>query len=181
MSIQYYQNLSDEVRALFKLDTSDTSYVIGVVDEEQFLGHIYYGQRLNDHRLTHLLRIKEPPFVPSKNNRDRCSFLDSFPMEYPAGGLGDYRESCISIETKGGNMGLGLCYVSHRIFTGKPSLSGLPASFGNQDVCSSLEILCEDSHTGVKVWMLYTVFEDVDIITRSATPNYNINDRSWYS
>ncbi len=167
MSIQYYQNLSDEVRALFKLDTSDTSYVIGVVDEEQFLGHIYYGQRLNDHRLTHLLRIKEPPFVPSKNNRDRCSFLDSFPMEYPAGGLGDYRESCISIETKGGNMGLGLCYVSHRIFTGKPSLSGLPASFGNQDVCSSLEILCEDSHTGVKVWMLYTVFEDVDIITRS--------------
>lgn len=167
MAIQYYQNLSDDVKALFKLDTPNTSYVIGVVDEERFLGHVYYGRRLNDYHLAHVLRIQESPFVPSRNNRDRGSFLDSFPMEYPAGGLGDYRESCITIETSGGNMGLSLNYVSHKITLGKPKLSGLPASFGEEDVCSSLEILCKDPHTGLQAMLLYTVFEDTDMITRS--------------
>ncbi len=167
MAIQYYQNLSDDVKGIFKLDTLNTSYVIGVVDEEKFLGHIYYGQRLNDYHLAHVLRIQENPFVPSKNNRDRVSFLDSFSMEYPAGGLGDYRESCISIETKSGNMGLVLNYVSHRIMPGKPELCGLPSSFGREDNCSSLEILCEDPHTGLQAALLYTAFEDADMITRS--------------
>ena len=167
MAIQYYQNLSDDVKALFKLDTLTTSYVIGVVDKEGFLGHVYYGQRLNDYHLTHVLRIQESPFVPSRNNRDRVSFLDSFSMEYPAGGLGDYRESCISIETKNGNMGLSLNYISHKITLGKPELSDLPASFGDEDACSSLEILCEDSHTGLQAALLYTVFEDTDMIIRS--------------
>jgi len=167
MSIQFYQNISEEVKGIFKLDTKETSYVIGVVDSEQFLGHIYYGKRLNDYRLAHVLRVKEAPFVPSANNRDRGSFLDSFPMEYPAGGLGDYRESCVSIETRGGNMGLSLTYVSHKISEGKPSLSGLPASFGKEGECSSVEILCEDRHTGLQAALLYTVFEDVDVITRS--------------
>lgn len=167
MSIQFYQNISEEVKGIFKLDTKETSYVIGVVDSEQFLGHIYYGKRLNDYRLAHVLRVKEAPFVPSANNRDRGSFLDSFPMEYPASGLGDYRESCVSIETRGGNMGLSLTYVSHKISEGKPSLSGLPASFGKEGECSSVEILCEDRHTGLQAALLYTVFEDVDVITRS--------------
>ena len=167
MAIQYYQNLSDDVKGIFKLDTLNTSYVIGVVDEEKFLGHIYYGQKLNDYHLAHVLRIQEGPFVPSKNNRDRVSFLDCFSMEYPAGGLGDYRESCISIETKSGNMGLALNYVSHRIMPGKPELCGLPSSFGKEDTCSSLEILCEDPHTGLQAALLYTAFEDTDVITRS--------------
>ena len=167
MAIQYYSNLSEEVQGLFKLDTPGTSYVIGVVDKEQFLGHIYYGKSLNDYHLAHVLRVKEGPFVPTKNNRDRVAFLDSFPMEYPAGGLGDYRESCIGIETEGGNMGLSLNYVSHTITEGKAELSGLPASFGEKDKCSSLEILCEDPHTGLRAVLSYTVFEDVDVITRS--------------
>ena len=88
MAIQFYENLSPEVKAVFKLDTPNTSYVIGVVDTEQFLGHIYYGQRLNDYHLAHVLRVKEGAMVPSVNNRDRVAFLDSFPMEYTAGGLG---------------------------------------------------------------------------------------------
>ena len=43
MAIQCYENISKDVKKLFKLDTADTSYVIGAVDEEMFLGHIYYG------------------------------------------------------------------------------------------------------------------------------------------
>lgn len=167
MGVQQYEDLSKDVKKLFKLDTKNTSYVIAVVDDEQFLGHVYYGQKLNDYHLDHLLRIKEGPFVPSRNNRDRGSFLDSFPMEYPAHGLGDYREDCISIRTGEGNTGLSLNYVSHKITLGKPALEGLPASFGTEQECETLEITCRDSHTGLEAVLMYTVFEDVDVITRS--------------
>ena len=87
MSILY-----DEKRRIFKLDTPKSSYMIGIVDEENFIGHVYYGERLNTTDVGYLMRLEEPPFVPSRNNRDRVTFLDSFPMEYPAAGLGDFRK-----------------------------------------------------------------------------------------
>ena len=40
MAIQFY-----EKEQLFKLDTKSTTYAIGIVDEEKFVGHIYYGER----------------------------------------------------------------------------------------------------------------------------------------
>ena len=156
-----------EEEKIFKLDTRNTTYVIAVVDDEQFLGHVYYGKKLKEVHLDGLLRIHENPFVPSKNNRDRVSFLDSFPMEYPAHGLGDYRESCINIRTEKGNVGLALSYVSHKIIEGKDRLEGLPASFGKAGECETLEILCEDKVTGLQVILQYGIFDEADVITRS--------------
>ena len=95
--ITYY-----EKARVFKLDTPDTSYMIGIVDEENFVGHIYYGKRLKDAEASYLMRTQEPPFVPSVNNRERCSFYDCFPFEYPTGGVGDYRESCLGFKTAAG-------------------------------------------------------------------------------
>lgn len=156
-----------EEEKIFKLDTRNTTYVIAVVDDEQFLGHVYYGKKLKEVHLDGLLRIHENPFVPSRNNRDRVSFLDSFPMEYPAHGLGDYRESCISIRTEKGNVGLALSYVSHKITEGKDGLEGLPASFGKAGECETLKILCEDKVTGLQVILQYGIFDEADVITRS--------------
>ena len=77
----------------FWLDTEHTSYLLAIVDQENFVGHVYYGQKLqyteNTPAPVYLLRTGEAPFVPSQNNRERVSFLDSFPMEYPGNGLGD--------------------------------------------------------------------------------------------
>lgn len=156
-----------EEEKIFKLDTRNTTYVIAVVDDEQFLGHVYYGKKLKEVHLDGLLRIHENPFVPSRNNRDRVSFLDSFPMEYPAHGLGDYRESCINIRTEKGNVGLALSYVSHKITEGKDGLEGLPASFGKAGECETLEIFCEDKVTGLQVILQYGIFDEADVITRS--------------
>lgn len=41
MAITYNEQLK-----IFKLDTANTSYMIGIVDEEQFVGHIYYGAKI---------------------------------------------------------------------------------------------------------------------------------------
>lgn len=50
---------------------------------------------------------------------------------------------------------------------GNRGLLHLPASFGGEDECSSLEILCEDSCTGIQAVLLYTVFEETGVMTRS--------------
>ena len=162
MAITYF-----EKERIFKLDTPNSSYVIGIVDKENFVGHVYYGKKLRDANIAYLLRTGEGPFVPSENNRERVSFYDTFPMEYAGNGLGDYRRSSISVRTAGGHTVVSLFYVSHKIYAGKPGLAGLPATFGDENACETLELLCEDPVLGLKVTLLYTAFSDVDVITRS--------------
>ena len=162
MGVQFF-----EKERIFKLDTKASSYLIGIVDEEGFLGHIYYGKKMQDHDVAYLMRTQEAPFVPSTNARDRLSFLDSFPMEYPTHGLGDFREDAISVKTVGGHVALQLAYESHEIYGGKKALKDLPATFGKEEECTTLDILCEDRVLGLKVVLSYTAFEDVDAITRS--------------
>lgn len=162
MSVQYF-----EKERVFKLDTPNTSYLIGLIDEENFVGHIYYGKKIESHELTYLLRTEEAPFVPSRNNRDRLSFLDSCPMEYPTHGLGDFREDAVSVRTTGGHTALQLSYEKHEICPGKPKLDGLPATFGDEKTCTTLKLHCVDRILKLRVILSYTAFEDVDVIARS--------------
>ena len=72
-----------EEEKLFKLDTKNTTYVIGIIDQEGFLGHAYYGKFIEDIKgAAQLMRIKEAPFTPEMNSRDRLSCLDCYPIEY---------------------------------------------------------------------------------------------------
>lgn len=162
MGIQY-----NETAGTFKLDTAHTSYIIGVVDEEQFIGHVYYGARISNTDASYLMRTKEAPFVPSQNQRDRSSFLDTFPMEYPGNGVGDYRESAIAVLDKNGNTAVQLLYTGHKIYAGKPKIPGLPAVFGSEAECQTLEITAMDQVLGLEVVLYYSVFADKDVITRS--------------
>lgn len=157
----------NEKNRIFKLDTPHTSYCVGVVDDENFLGHVYYGRSLGSDDLAYLMRTGEPPFVPSKNNRDKCSFLDAFPMEYAGHGLGDFREGAFSVRTLSGHTGVSLSYVSHVIYDGKKALEGLPATFGEKDQCKTLELICEDPILKLQVVLSYSIFADTDAIARS--------------
>ncbi len=151
---------------IFKLDTKNTTYLIGL-SPEGYVGHAYYGEKLVLADAYYLLRTEEPPFTPSKNEREKCAFLDFYPMEYPSGGIGDYRESCINIRNTAGCMGSEFLYQSHEIFKGKPKLQGLPASFGEEEEVATLVISCVDQVLNLKLELSYSVFEKEDIITRS--------------
>ena len=169
----------NEKQRVFQLDTPNTTYMIGIVDEENFIGHIYYGRKLKNADASYLMRTDEPPFVPSRYNRERCSFYDCFPFEYPTAGLGDYREGCIGVRTAAGHAGAMLSYVSHEIMAGKPELEGLPATFGTEEDCTTLRLLCEDRYVGMQVELLYTVFRDTDAITRSVRVT-NVGTEHFY-
>ena len=62
----------------FWLDTEHTSYLLAIVDQENFVGHVYYGQKLqyteNTPAPVYLLRTGEAPFVPSQTTESVCHF-----------------------------------------------------------------------------------------------------------
>lgn len=162
--------LFSQEHKVFQITTQNTEYCIGIADD-RYIGHIYYGKRLDDLRCGYLMRTKEPPFVPSANRRDKGPFMDVFPFEYPTWGVGDYRESCLKVRTDKGACGCELHYVDHRITEGKPKLPGLPATFEGPGAGKgqTLEIFCRDSVIGLKVVLRYSVFADSDALIRSVS------------
>ncbi len=162
MNIQYFGE-----NRIFKLDTKNTSYIIGIVDEEQFIGHAYYGAKISDEDVSYLMRAEEHPAMPSGNNRDRGPFLDTFPTEFPGNNIGDYRESAIEVLDEKGHRAVQFLYKDHRIYKGKPKLIGLPATFGEEKDCMTLEIDAVDEILGLKATLLYSVFAENDAVVRS--------------
>lgn len=154
----------DSENKVFRLDTPNTSYCMGLADGK-YLGQIFYGPRLLDTDLSYLLRLDEPPFTPAACPGEEAGFRNSFPMEFPAGATGNFHEACIDIETEDGQDGLELLYKSHCIFHGKKKPEGLPASFGEE--CDTLEIVLEDKALSVDVILSYSAFTDLDVIAKS--------------
>ena len=158
----------NERERVFRLDTPHTTYLCGLVGSEGFLGQIYYGPKIPDNNMRYLLRLEDWPFPPDVNPRERVSFYDSFPFEYPSWGGGNFREPCLRLRTAAGGGNCELFYESHSISSGKPPLEGLPAAYGSVERCATLEIVLRDPALDLRVHLLYTVFDDVDAICRSA-------------
>ncbi|MBO7485514.1 MAG: alpha-galactosidase [Spirochaetaceae bacterium] len=166
--------LFDEQKRIFKLDTPASSYVMAVADKDKFLGHVYYGKKIEDEDACYFLRADDYPFTPEKMERERVPFMGGFPFEFSGHGCGDFRSSCIEIRTANGYTTVNPVYVSHRIVQGKPVLdgmpvtSGIPAVFASEKECSTLEIILEDKPSSVEIHLFYTVFEKLDVIVKSS-------------
>ena len=140
--------LFNKEQRIFKLDTNTTSYIMGIEGDLGHLVHIYYGKKLRGEN--------NPVGMPQINFKNKLWFMDGNAMEYPAGGCGDFREHCIEIRTEEGYSALEPVYISHDIYKGKPKLCGLPATFADEESCTTLEIILGDSHAGVEITLLYS-------------------------
>ena len=157
----------DSQERIFKLDTPGTSYVMGIEDSFGYLLHYYYGKRLHSGSVRYLSRTCDSPFTPERNARDKLSFLDCAPFEYPMSSMGDFREHCLEIRTAQGHNAIEAGYRRHSIARGKASLPALPATFGGEADCETLVITLADELVGLEIDLKYTVFEKLDVITRS--------------
>ena len=166
----------DGDKRVFKLDTENTSYVMGVT-EEGYLGNIYYGKKVDTTDLVYAMRTNEHPFTPAKLPGEKIGFMDRFPTEYPYAGTGDFRSSCINIRDNAGQEGLELKYKSHNIYAEKRKIDGMPSARG--DGSMSLDIVLSDEALGAEVTLVYTVYEECDIITRSVNVK-NISGKEFY-
>jgi len=153
----------------FHLSTKKTSYIIEI-SEDGYLTHLHWGRKIRNFGSSQLLELRE-----------RCSFsanpdaskpilsLDTLPQEYPSYGNTDLRNPAFIVQLENGSTITDLKYVSHEILKGKPTLAGLPSTYVEcVDEAETLEITMEDSLIGLKVILTYTVFEDHNVITRSA-------------
>lgn len=159
----------DSEKKIFKLDTATSSYIFQVY-EQNYIVHLYYGAKIPDNNVTGLkYRGGFPSFSPNNINVQDWMFSpDVTPMEYPGEGTGDFRISAFSVRNADGNNSTDVRYVSHKIYAGKPAIKGLPALYvENDEDATTLELLTEDSVTGVQAVLYFTVFEKLGAMTRS--------------
>ncbi|MCF0242902.1 MAG: alpha-galactosidase, partial [Treponema sp.] len=147
---------------IFKLENNETTYAIKV-DNGNLL-HVWYGSRLEEEDLTYLTRNREFGFSDTMPEREKLSYMDYIPFELPCDGLGDFRETALSVINENGHNGIEPKYKAHKIYKGTPSLDGLPCVFGDAE---TLEITAEDKLINVEITLLYTVFENINSIVRS--------------
>ncbi len=170
-----------EENKLFKLDSKTASYIFGVF-EGKYLVHYYYGATIPD---TDVEELSKRPWFASFHPDSPSAMVPNFspditPLEYSTFGAGDFRLSAFAVENSEGNKVTDLRYVNHKIYKGKKPIPGMPSTYVNSDdEADTLEILCEDKVTGVLATLIYTVFNDYGVITRSVKVE-NKTDKPFY-
>lgn len=87
--------------------------------------------------------------------------------EFPDLGRGDFRTPAVRILQSQGNAISYFQYQSHDVVEGKPSLAGLPSTFGDSDDVSTLVIHLFDKYSEVSAHLSYSIFPKYDAIVRS--------------
>ncbi|KAH7382287.1 Melibiase-domain-containing protein [Pyrenochaeta sp. MPI-SDFR-AT-0127] len=93
--------------------------------------------------------------------------LANFRREFPDLGRSDFRLPAIHIEHADGNTVSAFRYQSHEISQGKPSLPGLPATYGEAGNVTTLIVQLHDNVSDVSAALSYSVFPQYNAIARS--------------
>ncbi|GGA27078.1 alpha-galactosidase [Paenibacillus physcomitrellae] len=157
----------DAEQRVFHLQSANSSYVLQIVKGE-FVAHLYWGKKIKAYRDSSPLAFVGRAFAPNVDPKDHDISLDTLPQEYPGFGTGDFGAPAYQIGQEDGSTVTDLRYISHKIYAGKPSLPGLPATYVESDSeADTLELLLEDQLTGLQATLLYTVYSTQGAITRS--------------
>ena len=128
--------------------------------------HSYFGAALSD-----------PASVPSPNHRigrHGTTMFQSNPhyslndtrLEYPTFGTSDFRHPAFAGKNADGNSIFSFQYLSYKILTEKPALSGLPSARGQDS--ETLIITLQESYSNLQVDLIYTIWRGHTVISRSS-------------
>ena len=157
----------DDQNLIFYLETEHTSYIMQVV-KGKYLCHLYWGRKLTKIYPERLLSFHGLCCSANPDETDKTYTLDLLPQEYPTQGAADYRKAALETEYADGSILTELFYESYRVIKGKPLLRELPATYAEEgDDVWTLEITCADRRTGLEVKLSYSVFSQMDVLTRS--------------
>lgn len=154
-------------KKLFSLETRNTTYQLQI-DEYGIIQHIYYGGKVYadaDYTIRYACRGMGASISDTGAWRDYE--LDTIPREYPTIGVGDFRAAALIVQNPDGSECVDARYVSHTVKKGKYALDGLPALYGDEKSAQTLSIISQDPVSKLQVELLYGVFPEIDIITRS--------------
>ena len=160
--------LFHEAAKEFHLYNNTISYIIKILDNGH-LGQLYFGSRISDRPdFDHLLESCYRPMA-SYQSEGYAFSLEHIKQEYPVYGTTDFKLPAMEILQKNGSRITDFTYQSHRIYSGKPGLEGLPATYTESDEeADTLEVTLKDELLGLRLILLYTIFSEEGIIARSA-------------
>ncbi len=156
-----------EKEKIFVLTTAHTEYQIGI-DPIGIVQHLYYGPHIFGQNMTYSYVPQDRGFSGNlyENRDSRGCSIDTEPQEFTGSGMGDYRISSLAVVADNGSRTCDLRYAGHEINDRKQPIPGLPSVRQNEDSVSELRIMLEDAIIGLRVTLIYDVFEEKDIITR---------------
>ena len=153
----------------FHLQNKRISYILCILQNGQ-LGHLYFGKRVT-HRdsFQHWLQLRTCSHTAYAFEKNFLFSLDLIRQEYPCYGTTDYREPAYQMELENGSRITNFVYKGHEIFDGKKPLEGLPGTYAEEpgDACT-LEVVLEDKLIQAELELSYTIYENYDVICRSA-------------
>lgn len=158
----------DSAKQVFHLHNKELSYILSI-EQGQTLCHLYFGKRVrNYHGELKYPRVDRGFSGNLPGSLDRTFSRDTLPKEYSGAGEMDYHTPATIVRQENGSNALMLKYKNYKIEDGKPKLEGLPAAYvEDEKEAQTLTITLEDELTGLEYDLLYTVYRDVSIITRS--------------
>ena len=153
----------------FHLYNDEISYIMTVLPNGQ-MGQLYFGARIHEREdYSYLLEMKSRPMTACISEEDKLFSMEHIRQEYGVFGATDYRMPAVEIQQENGSRLSEFLYDHYRIENGKPSLSGLPATYTENDrEARTLVIILKDPVTQIRLELFYTIFEKGGIITRSA-------------
>ncbi|WP_144555843.1 alpha-galactosidase [Bacillus sp. X1(2014)] len=159
----------DAKDGIFHLYNNRISYLIQIV-HGKYPAHLYWGKRVRALQPASILAFKRRPFSPTTEPSFSQFSLDTLPQEYPAFGNGDFRSPAYQIRSSDGTTVTEFVYDSHEIFQGKHPLEGLPAAYvEDKSEAETLVLTLVDSMLGIGMNLHYTIYRDLDVITRSVS------------
>ena len=155
---------------IIHLQTKGISYVIEIL-KNKYPMQLYYGKRVE--KYTKYEENRPLLYKDGWTGADIDEYgtpLDSAQLawEFPCFGRPDLRIPAFCAEYENGSGITEFIYESQKIYKGKKSLDGLPATYAeSEDEVDSIDITLADKYTGLKAVLSYSVFEEYDAITKS--------------
>ena len=153
---------------LFILDTGHTTYAMKVLDTGH-IEHLYYGRKIHMDDADGL--IEQHEFAPGTTvvySPENANFsLADMRLEMSSFGKGDVREAFLEIVNSDGSMTSDFLYSGYRESKGRDGgTEGLPSSCGED--AEVLTVTLTDKENSLKLELIYCVYPDTDVITRTA-------------
>lgn len=153
----------------FLLNTPSSSYLIRIYDNRYVL-HGGWFSRIDDWdddicSMPLIDRAFAP--LPAELHGKADFSLNALQQEFPVSGRTDFRTPAFEALSADGTLAADLFYESHKIIKGKPGIKGLPSTYvTSENEADTLELNLKDPVTGVLVTLIYTVWNDRDVICR---------------
>ncbi len=153
----------------FILHTKNTSYIMKVMPSGH-VEHIYYGGRIHLDNVDGIVEQRE--FAPGCETVYSSDFknlsLENVCLEMSGLGKSDTREPFVELIRSDGSRTEDFLFDTYEAKEGKEPIEDLPSSYGNADEVDTLLVNLVDRHYGLRLTLQYSVFEEADVITKSA-------------